>query len=269
MGRKSWFVGLALLVSACASEPPPEGECTGTTFDGSPAEDPSCSSITPICASVGPPDYSRRCTARCASDADCEYGGTHTSCDPMSRLCNAPCTEDRVGLFACVDGERQYCESDASLPCTICNLSCAFTSYCDTATMACVPRRATGATCSTSDQCASFSCFGGVCAARQGEVCTPETCDGACAMTSDGTAYCVQNRAPDNCNTRTDLGLRWRAITYSRSTGDTVQCFPIETCSWEGSCRTFQGGRCGQSCGGSGGGGCFTFCIPSELYPGD
>ena len=269
MGRKSWFVGLALFLSACpASEPPPEGFCY-SYFGGDAVEDPACGSITPLCASVDNPDNSPRCTARCATDVDCDYGGTQTSCDPMTYVCTAPCTSDRIGTYACVDGERQYCASDASLPCTVCTNACNGIGFCDATSMACAPRRAIGVACTSANQCSSFSCFNGVCAARHGDECTPATCDGACAMTADGTSYCVTNAAPSDCNTRMDLGLQWRAITYSPSAGDTTHCFPIERCSWEGSCRTFEGGRCGQSCSGSSGGGCFTFCIPSDLYPGD
>ena len=263
MGRMSWLVGLAFWVSACASELPPEGSCRTLG-----AGDPACSSVTPLCFSS--PDGSQRCTASCTSSSDCNHGGRFTSCDVREQICTTPCLSDEIRRLACVDGEREYCDSDASLPCTACPQLCDGIEYCDPRSMACAPRRAVGATCSNGNECASFNCVGGVCGVRQvrqGEACTPETCSGACAMTAAGTAFCVQSDAPSDCNTRMDLGLQWRAITYRRPTGNTEQCFPIESCTWRAGCGTFVGGRCGQSCSSSGS--CFTFCVPSELYPAD
>ena len=235
------------MLAACASEPAPESACYGSD---------ECGATTPVCS------YGGTCTRSCTTSADCSDLALQTPCDRWAGNCAEPCTEDAIGSYACVDGERVYCGEDTTLSCAICPDVCGAGSFCDGS--ACQPRRATGEACRQSFECSSGACTGaGRCSAAQGEACTAETCAGVCAERASGATHCILSSCPSDCAERTDGGLEWYCARY-----DSYQaCVPLERCIWQGGCSTFLDSTCGQSC--RSGYGCWTYCVPDVISTDD
>ncbi|MBZ0115474.1 MAG: hypothetical protein K8H88_00665, partial [Sandaracinaceae bacterium] len=184
-----------------------------------------------------------------------------TSCDLGVRMCTLPCTADEPASYACIGGERVFCATDPSLPCTACPGVCTADQFCD-ATATCTPKRAAGEPCVTADECLSNDCMPtGTCAVGQGEPCTPATCDGACAMSPSGETFCIRRGCPANCEAMTTGGYQWTCVSYWDQTY--TYCVPLEDCIWQDPCATFANSTCGQSCGTTGR--CITYCVPDEL----
>ncbi len=209
------------------------------------------------------PDEPRVLT--CATDDDCAGAPDTPVCDTSEGRCIAPCTADEVSLYACVDGHPIYCESDMSLPCTSCPSVCGGYAYCDSATMACAPRKAGGMPCTAARECTSGSCTAsGVCSVGQGEACTDATCDGVCAEARDGQTFCFREHCDTSCARSTAGGYTWQCIRFGYDYSAPSYCMPLEDCLWQSSCSIFADGTCGQSCPESGG--CFTYCVPEAIH---
>lgn len=252
MSENRWlpFLMVTCALSACGS-PEPESECFSSA---------DCGPETPVCSPAG--SAGRLCSHECATTADCADLALQTSCDTGVGLCAPPCTSDSVGEFACVDGERVYCEDDPTLSCAICPNACGVGSYCDG--MACQPLHAAGDACTQDSQCASRACTdAGQCSLAQGEACTPENCEGACAERHSGETLCIRSRCPANCAESTAGGLEWYCARYDSYEA----CVPLESCIWRASCSTFVDATCGQAC--RSGGGCWTYCVPNEISTDD
>lgn len=236
--------------AGCTSAPAPESVCYG---------DSDCGPETPDCEFAADSSLNR-CTRACTTSSDCGDLEMQTVCD--LGMCAAPCTGDAVGLYACVSGERVYCDDDPTLTCDICPGACGAGSYCAGTT--CEPRRAAGEACSSDVECSSSSCTAaGQCSAAQGEPCTPESCDGVCAERPSGETMCIRSRCPSDCQDSTAGGLEWYCARYETYEA----CVPLVSCIWESPCGTFVDATCGQSC--RSGGGCWTYCVPNVISTDD
>ena len=250
-----WVIVLGALVvgmfaPACASAPEePEGFCYS---------DSHCPASTPVCD-----DGRGMCTLPCASSADCAELRAQTSCNLRTASCDVPCTTDQPAFFACVAGERAFCELDSSLSCSICPDRCSRAEYCDVDV--CVARAAAGEPCTSDSGCLDGRCTSaGVCSVAHGEACTPETCAGTCAERYDGSTLCItQPGCPAGCAESTAGGLEWTCVRYETYSA----CVPLERCIWQDTCGTFREATCGQSC--RSGGGCWTYCVPNPISTDD
>ncbi len=192
----------------------------------------------------------------CASELDCE-GYTDTPyCNPRTRRCAPPCTDDVVGELVCMDGVPSYCASGLALPCDVCPGACSGGTYCDAATGGCAPRKAPGEACAGNLECTTY-CHEGVCGVQQGEECTDATCDGAC-LTGGGRTYCLRP-CSGGCPSSA-AGLEWTCIRYGWDTSAPAFCVPSEDCSDPGPCSSLDDATCGTACSASGP--CSNFCSP-------
>lgn len=162
---------------------------------------------------------------------------------------------------------RNYCSADPTLPCSICPRVCDAGTYCDAVSDACMPLREAGEACTAGTQCLSGACTSaGLCSADQGEACTGDTCDGACAEARDGATYCVRSCNRSACEASTAGGLDWACIRFTSLPGEPAYCVPLDNCIGFGDtatpCAGFVNGECGASCPPEG---CFHFCIPDDL----
>ncbi|MGE0789156.1 MAG: hypothetical protein AB7S26_26015 [Sandaracinaceae bacterium] len=190
----------------------------------------------------------------CTTNADCAAQADAPSCDMGSSTCMPRCTGDDVGRFACVDGDRVYCASDMSLPCTACPSVCQAGQFCSRDTVACAPLRAAGEACTQGFECANGRCtMGGFCSVDQGAACTEANCDGFCATESGGGTVCLRRCPSSACDDSTGAQA---CITFD------VGAYCVPTCaSCFGTCSL---GSCDAACSPDF---CIDFCAPPELNP--
>lgn len=199
--------------------------------------------------------------SRCSTDVDCTGLADRPFCDSEQQMCVAACTSDERSVYACIDGRRHYCSSDEALPCTACP-GCGSGSYCDSATGSCAPQRTVGEACADRFQCASGSCFEGRCGVTQGEPCTDETCDGACAIArGTGESYCIRQCSGGASCASSARGLTWRCISFDWGRGPSY-CLPVDDCTEDYSCF-LQSSTCDLVCPSSGS--CYNVCTPDVL----